>query len=233
VDDVKSPWISNNTDRCEATGLNLTHGTTLFAVVKCVNNIELATTVSSLPVYISLDKPQTKTALVNIDPITVTSHHDLFAGVTSTEEVQSNQSCLQFHWDGFEDVSPITGYGYKILDSYNNSLTGWTDAGYRTMVTKCGLSLSSGLSAVAEVGAVNSGDHLSDTISRSILISSTYPLLTGQNSFYYVCPIPYTNRKSPNVGYVPCFKSVIIIPYCDNSTCQQAMQSLQLEMDRR
>jgi len=159
--------------------LNLTHGVTVFVTVKCVNKIELASTVSSSPVYISLDKPQAKTAVVDVDPITVTSQHDIFSGVASTVEVQSNQSCLQFHWDGFEDVSPITGYGYEILDSFNNSYTGWTDAGYRTMVTKCGLPLSSGQSVVADVRAINSGCHWSDTITKSILISATHPPLTG------------------------------------------------------
>ena len=159
----------------------LTHGMTVYVTIKCVNNIELASTVSSSPVYISLDKPRANTASLEIDPITVTAQHDYFTGVAATVEVQSNQSCLQFHWDGFEDVSPIIGYGYEILDSYNNSLTGWTEAGYRTMVTKCGLPLSSCQSAVADVRAVNSGDHWSDTISTSILIASTSPRLTGQD----------------------------------------------------
>jgi len=194
VDDVKSAWVSDSIDRCEATGLNLTHGMTVFVTVKCVNNIELARTVSSSSVYISLDKPQAKTAAIEIDPITVTSQHDYFAGVGSTVEVQSNQSCLQFHWDGFEDVSPITGYGYEILDSFNNSLTGWTDAGYRTMVTKCGLPLSSGTYAVVGVGAVNSGDHWSDTISKYLRISATSPSLTGLENSWFVlkaCRICY------------------------------------------
>jgi len=194
VDDVKSSWVSYSIDRCEATGLNLTHGMTVYVTVKCVNNIELASTVFSSPVYISLDNPQANTASLEIDPITVTSQHDYFAGVASTPEVQSNQSCLQFHWDGFEDVSPITGYGYEIIDSLNNSLTGWTHAGYRTMVTKCGLPLSSGTSAVVGVSAVNSGDHWSDTISKSLWISATSPSLTGlENSLFVLktCRICY------------------------------------------
>jgi len=184
VDDVKSSWVSNNTDRCEATGLSLSHGMTIFVTVKCVNNIELANTVFSTPVYISLDKPQSNTAALDINPITETIQHDYFAGAASTLRIQSNQTCLQFHWDGFEDVSHIIGYGYEILDSFNKSLTDWRDAGYRTMVTKCGLLLSSGHSAVADVRAVNSGDHWSDTISNFILISSTSPRLTGQYSCF-------------------------------------------------
>ena len=189
VDDVKSSWVSGEKERCVAKGLNLTHGMTVFVTVKCVNNIELARTVTSSPVYISLDNPQANTAALEIDPITLTSQHDFFAGVASTVEVQSNQSCLQFHWDGFEDVSQTIGYGYEILDSFNNSLTGWTDAGYRTMVTKCGVPLSSGTFAEVGVSAVNSGDHWSDTISKFIRISATSPSLTGlENSLFVLKP---------------------------------------------
>jgi len=180
TDDVKSTWVSANIERCKAPGLNLAHGKTVFVTVKCVNNIELANTVTTPPVFISLNKPKAKTAALDIDSITVTSQLDIFHDAASRLEVQSNQSCLQFHWDGFEDVSPITGYGYEILDSYNNSLTGWTDAGYRTMVTQCSLPLTNGKSFVADVRAVNAGGHSSDMVSKSILISSTTPQLTGE-----------------------------------------------------
>ena len=180
MDDVKSSWVSDKMNRCEATGLNMTHGITVFVTVKCVNSIELASTVSSSPVYISLDKPHAHTAVLKIDPITVTSQHEYFAGLASPVEVQTNQSCLEFHWGGFEDVSPVTGYGYEILDSFNNSFSSWTDAGYRTMATKCGLPLSSGQSAVVSVRAINSGDHWSDALSKSIMISAKTTFFTGK-----------------------------------------------------
>jgi len=70
-----------------------------------VNNIDIASTVSSSPVFISLDNNQANTAELEIDPITVTAQHNYFAGVVATVDVQSNQSYLQFHWGGFEDVS--------------------------------------------------------------------------------------------------------------------------------
>jgi len=213
LDDVTSTWVSDSTNRCDAPGLNLTHGMTVFVTVKCVNNVELASTVSSSPVHISLDKPYINAAVLDIDPITVNSQNDFFAGSASTVEVQSNQSCLQFHWDGFEDVSPITGYGYEILDSYNNSLTGWTDASYRTMVTKCGLPLSTGQLAVTDVRAVNSGDHWSDTISKSIRISATSPPLTGlKNIIIWILSMH-------NVFNTPLLLSCMLYSYSNYCTC--------------
>jgi len=73
LDDVTSTWVSDSTSRCEAPGLNLTHGMTMFVTVKWVNNVELASTVSSSPVYISLDKPNINAAVLDIDTITVNS----------------------------------------------------------------------------------------------------------------------------------------------------------------
>jgi len=194
LDDISETRAAKSTDNCKWTGLNLPHGTSIFVTVKCVNTVELATTVSSSPVYIVLYKPSSTKAVLDIEPISENSKHEYFTGIATTLNVQSNKSCVLFNWDGFEYMSPLAGYSFELHDSHNQSFTGWKDAGYRTMVTKCGLSLSHGQAAVASVKARNTGDFWSDTISDSVRISVNAQLPTGMalseiNTFTAIKPV--------------------------------------------
>ena len=185
LNDIKEAWISDHTESCEAKGMDMADGMGFFASINCVNNIELAAIATSMPVYITLHEPNKSKAVIDIIPISKNTEREYFSGVATPIDVQSNESCIVFHWDGFEDVTPIAGYGYEMHDFNNSTLTGWVDAGKRNMAARCGLTLVSGQPSFVNVKAKNSGNHWSDVLSKPIFISASSPSLTGKNVYQY------------------------------------------------
>ena len=193
LDDLEKSWVTDTIGSCYSNGLNLTHGMVIYVTVKCVNVVELATAISSDPFYISLEKPITRNAYVEFTPLSMNSTQDFFPDVAPSANIQSNQTCVQFHWHGFEDASPIMRYDFELFDITNNTIMDWTYVGNRTAVSKCGLGLSSADSVIARVRATNSGSHESDPISTPIIISATSPRLSGMICLlkYYIHYIGY------------------------------------------
>ena len=178
MEDVTEAWVANDLGSCDSIVMGLEHGVILFVTVKCVNDIELATLEVSKPLQITFDPPTVDQAHINAIPLSDSYYIDI-VGDASDTIVQSNQSCLLFHWGGIYDDLQITGYEFELREFDHTLVTGWTSVGKRTMITLCQLKLTSGQLVNGYVRAEGAGSYFSEAVNRSVLISSTSPKLTG------------------------------------------------------
>lgn len=93
--------------------------------------------------------------------------------------IQTDRSRLQFEWYGFEDVSGIDHYDFRLM-CRNETLVGWKDSGKHTMVNLKDLDLRSGSQYMVEVRAVNSGHLTSFPVVSYVNVESNEPTLTGK-----------------------------------------------------
>lgn len=157
--------------------MNVVHGEQLFVSVKCVNKIGYSTLKVSSPIIISVEPPAADHAFLKFDPQLLSRVFPRNDNEQSMA-IQTDNSRLQFFWEGFADKSGILFYEYRVLVS-NNHLTEWINAGQKKFVTYINPNLIDGQNYTAEVRAVNQGNLRSETIRASIMIDSTGPMLTG------------------------------------------------------
>ena len=154
--------------------LYVVDGTRLYASVKCVNTIGLATTIVSSPVLISIEPPRISDLGITIIPSSV------YEVVEPEVAVQTNLSNLQFTWDTFADDASVSGYEYR-LASMTKRLIHWTDTGKKNFVSAHGLNLEDSQWYTAEVRALDGYGVRSNIINSTILIENSEPTLTGKS----------------------------------------------------
>ena len=79
---------------------------------------------------------------------------------------------------GFDDVSGIKLYEYRLLEG-ENPIVDWTETGQKQMTIVNGLKLTTNQVYRAEVRAINTGEFISDVISEEVIVNSAAPKLTG------------------------------------------------------
>ena len=150
-------------------------GDKMYVNIKCVNNIEMATIITTEPIVISIDAPSIDEAKVTFVPTSkfTTSEYE--------DAIQPNQSFVQFSWEGFSDNSGISNYEYRLFSRTGN-LIDWTDTASKDFISLSALSLDNSESYVAEVRAINLGQLRSENVSSTLLIMDQGPQLTGKNT---------------------------------------------------
>lgn len=148
-------------------------GDKTYVNIKCVNNIEMATIITTEPIVISIDAPSIDEAKVTFLPTSkfTTSEYE--------DAIQPNQSFVQFSWEGFSDNSGISNYEYRLFSRTGN-LIDWTDTASKDFISLSALSLDNSESYVAEVRAINLGQLRSENVSSTLLIMDQGPQLTGE-----------------------------------------------------
>ncbi|KAH3799520.1 hypothetical protein DPMN_153130 [Dreissena polymorpha] len=146
-------------------------------MVKCVNKVEIATTLVSRQVIIYLKPPNNAQAFVRFLPSGQESF-SMTGQLSAQSSAQSNSSLLQMEWNNFEDCSEITSYSYRI-QSNGEVVVDWTDAGLKDMFSNEHLKLKSGQTYTTEVHAVNGGGFTSSGVKSSLIVASEPPALTG------------------------------------------------------
>ena len=156
----------------------VTHGTILFATVKCINHVEYSSTKTSNPIIVAFHEPDSEDAELKFIPQSEFGTTDKSTTDSEKVNVQSNKTHVEFSWNGFSDQSGITFYEYR-LTSDNGKLTDWVNVGKKTFASADFAGLDNGKNCTVEVRAVNAGNYRSRAISRSILIQSRGPQLSG------------------------------------------------------
>ena len=159
----------------------VTHGTKLYANVKCINHVEYSSTKTSDLIIVSLHEPDSDYAKVRFIPKSEFGTRPMSTALGDEANVQSNKTHVEFSWEGFSDLSGINFYEYRLL-SDNGKLTNWVNVGKKTVASIDFAGLTNGQNCTAEVRAVNTGNYRSRAISSAILIQSRGPQLTGTNS---------------------------------------------------
>ncbi|XP_052220285.1 uncharacterized protein LOC127837360 isoform X3 [Dreissena polymorpha] len=177
--DIHEERDSDTLQFCATDIPNLFHGDRVFVTVKCVNKVEIATTLVSRPVIIYLEPPNNSEAFVRFLP----SGQESFSmtGPLSVQSpAQSNSSVLQMECNNFEDPSEITSYSYRI-QSNGEIVVDWTDAGIKDMFSNEHLQLKSGQTYTTEVHALNGGGFTSSDVKSSLIVALEPPELTGSH----------------------------------------------------
>lgn len=158
--------------------IKVAHGSRLYANVKCINNVQLATMAVSDPVVVSVTRPSNANARVCFVPI---SQYELTVRTDSCKDkngIQSNRSSVQFFWDGFADTSGIDHYEYRLSTTLGH-LTYWTKVVGGRFISLDSLDLYDDHVYTVEIRAVNSGLIRSNPINATLLIEGRVPQLTG------------------------------------------------------
>ena len=186
MSDIVDPWLSNSIIHCQSPALNLEHGKRVYVTIRCVNDVELVTEISSDPVVIVKHPPNTDQAKVSFLKLGEESHQGNSGTISETFSIQTNDSHIQFQWSGFLDASRIKYYEYRLLHE-NKPLIDWSSSGTKTMATVSGHPFASGNTYTAEVRAYND-KYDSKVVEGKLLIYKDKPTLSGKK---LQCLIPY------------------------------------------
>ncbi|XP_053399195.1 uncharacterized protein LOC123556900 isoform X2 [Mercenaria mercenaria] len=198
--DIHSVWISQSLTSCESNEIQISHGQHLYLNLKCVNNIELSTMIFTEPLVASIEKPDTYSAVLAFVPQNEESS-EYMSRVGSHFPIQSNHTCLELKWVGFEDLSGIDYYEYRLTQSGHAIFTYWTKT-YRNFVQVADVDMESG-EINAEVRAINAGSFISESVNASLLVVRHAPRLTAT----------ITRRgNSFNVNWAGVFKTIEGVP---------------------
>ncbi|XP_053390270.1 uncharacterized protein LOC128553173 [Mercenaria mercenaria] len=174
--DIHSVWIAQSLTSCESSEIQLSHGQHIYLNLKCVNNIKLSTIIFTEPLVASIEKPDTYSAVLAFGPQNEESS-EYMSRIGSHFPVQSNHTCLELKWVGFEDLSGIDYYEYRLTQSGQAFFTDWTKT-YRNFVQVADIDMESG-EITAEVRAINTGSFISESVNASHLVARHAPKLTG------------------------------------------------------
>ncbi|KAK3722794.1 hypothetical protein QZH41_007481 [Actinostola sp. cb2023] len=151
-----------------ASGLNLVSGERYCAVVKGYNKARLHVDATSDCLLIDRDPPRAGT---------------INDGLSKDVQHQSNGSTISANWNGFSDGakgSGIVGYQYKITNSKNNEIVGWTSVAKKTTITHSGLSLTNGEKYYVTVKAMDAVGLSTEVKTNGVIVDTTRPVFTGK-----------------------------------------------------
>ena len=158
--------------------VHVRHGTLVKTSARCVNNVELVSSMAAEPLTVSFIPPSTSSARVEIIP-----KSERLVNYAEFDEneivIQDNLTCIQAQWDGFEDISGVSRYMYTV--KYNNRTvlkTADTTTSYNAIELQ-GLDLKDGDVYTVEVEAVNNGGVHSEPVRARVRADSTKPKLSG------------------------------------------------------
>ncbi|KAK3735006.1 hypothetical protein QZH41_010660, partial [Actinostola sp. cb2023] len=151
-----------------ASGLNLVSGERYCAVVKGYNKARLHVDATSDCLLIDRDPPRAGT---------------INDGLSKDVQHQSNGNSISANWNGFSDGakgSGIVGYQYKITNSKNNEVVGWTSVAKKTTITHSGLSLTNGVKYYVTVKAMDAVGLSTEVKTNGVIVDTTRPVFTGK-----------------------------------------------------
>ncbi|KAH3708873.1 uncharacterized protein LOC127857111 [Dreissena polymorpha] len=176
--DIQAERDSETLQACHTELVDLAHGHRVYVTIKCVNKVELATTLVSRSVTIYLSPPSSTHAFVHFLPVSQKSS-SIIDPLSREKAWQSNASILQMEWNSFEDHSHITSFKYRIHSDGEIVLDGMA-VGFKDTISNVNLKLKSGRTYTAEVKAVNGGGLSSPNVQSSLTVASEPPALSGQ-----------------------------------------------------
>lgn len=84
----------------------------------------MATKRITRPVIVSVENPMAQQAAVQLIPVSAQSLAYIYTRDNTSNNtwiVQTNKSRLQFFWSGFEDISGIEHYEYRVIPKNSQS----------------------------------------------------------------------------------------------------------------
>ena len=175
--DVNPLWIAQTHTSCESDALNLSHGQKVFLNLKCFNNVGLYKEIVADPLTVSIEPPSTYNAAITFNPQNKEVNWQMTRTGSTLLPIQSNYSCLEFKWDGFEDLSGISHYEYRVHQRGRAVLNEWVQT-EKDMTKLLDIDLKSG-EVIAETRAINTGLLKSDSVNASLFVARFPPRLTG------------------------------------------------------
>ena len=180
--------------------MSLSHGTIVYATVRCVNHVELSADVASEAVVVTSEPPSTKHASAKFIKLSQRGlkgsdmAFNMRPKVASVQVfVQTDSSSVLLEWMGFEDVTGVDHYEYRLLWNDHRVLD-WTGSGKKTCVSIFGLDLQDNIMYKAEVRALNSGHYTSVPVQSLLLVQRKEPKLTGNLVYMSFSQLPIDSR---------------------------------------
>ncbi len=151
----------------------ISHGTTVYSTVICLNGVGQQSKASSDGVTILAIPPNATSAYSALSSPDMTQY-DIILGY-----LPSNR--LNLFWDGFiESAETPLQYEVCVTNSTSDACNDWTNVGFVRELTINDVTLSSNESHVIKVRAVNMGGVSSEPIRTQFTILSTPPLDNGK-----------------------------------------------------
>ena len=175
---VRSLPVTQTGYSCIFHNVTVRHGTVVKTNARCINNVELSSSVAAEPLTVSFNPPSTTSARVEIIPNSQRLINNAAFGENGIV-IQDNLTCIQAQWYGFEDITGVSHYRYTVKNN-NNTILKMMDKNNRHSTVKLhGLSLRDGEVYTVEVEAVNTGGVYSEPVSASVRTDSRQPKLSG------------------------------------------------------
>ena len=175
---VQSSPVTQTGYSCIFHNAPVRHGSVVKTNARCVNNVELSSSVAAEPLTVSFKPPSTTSARVEIIPKSQRLINSAAFGENGIV-IQDNLTCIQAQWYGFEDITGVSHYWYTVKNNNSTILKMMDTNSRRSTVELHGLSLKDGDVYTVEVEAVNSGGVYSEPISASVRTDSRQPKLSG------------------------------------------------------
>ena len=197
VYDLSSFTMSDEPTECVFHNMSLSHGMTVYTIVRCVNRVELSADVTSQAAVVTTEPPSVKQASVifieqNSRSLKGREKHFIAdQNVTKFRSagqlyIQSNSFSVVMEWMGFEDATEVDHYEYRLLWK-DTAIRDWTTTAKKTCVSIVGLNLKGDEYYKAEVRAFNSGNYVSEPVSALLSVKNKEPKLTGELLTVYKC----------------------------------------------
>ncbi|WAQ98195.1 hypothetical protein MAR_022568, partial [Mya arenaria] len=175
---IQDQWYADNQSSCESTLLQLKHGDKVYVNIKCVNNVELATTTTVASNTLSINFTKSNDVTVKIIPVNEAPFSTIPITVAPTK-IQSNKSLVQISWSEFKHTSGIDYYEYCISDERNTIIVDWTNVQLKTVASAHGLILNNAEKMNVSVRATNTGQYTSEAVNASLFTISEPSALSG------------------------------------------------------
>lgn len=175
---------------CTSDTLYLPHGTTVYGKVRCVNNVELKTDIATegiAIIYLSPSANESKVSFLQQQQLgtgQTTPVLHLSNGSDYIEYyIQSRTDTLSIEWNGFNDVTGIDRYAYRITNEEKKTVIEWTETKKHSVNVPFYERhlLAAGQTYTAEVKAVNKNELESVSAKAYVFVDDREPKLTGEN----------------------------------------------------
>ncbi|XP_046356064.2 uncharacterized protein LOC124134978 [Haliotis rufescens] len=156
---------------CEIQNIPAPQGSFLYAWVRCLNNVNMETTITSEALQVVYHPPA-----LPLNSLKVLVDNQISSGLVSTT-TQPYTDHIEFVWQN-GNTPEIWGNECRLLE-HGRPVADWVSTGKKTYATLDGLSLQDGHVYEIQVRAVNGRVQYSNILNSTITVESRSPLITG------------------------------------------------------
>ncbi|XP_053405467.1 uncharacterized protein LOC128558963 [Mercenaria mercenaria] len=172
--------LAETNETCSFDNMILMHEKYFFIKAVCINNVELSQGLVSNSIVVSRYHTSVEFAdLRVVSAIQIKQEIVLFGKNITDLYIQSDKSNVKIEWSGFEDISDIDHYEYRVRHESDQNAD-WKSINKHTLVEVSALHLVPTELYRIHVRAVYSRGFISEPLTVNLLVYGEHPQLTGK-----------------------------------------------------